>query len=673
MLAVPMMGRLADASEITAVVDYCGAGGESQGLVEAGIRVVQAANHDELAIRTHSANHADTDHLLTDLLVQDPRVRPRAHIYQASPECKWHSPAGGRKRHRAMLDMFDDYVPNAAGERSRATMMTVLSTAEAKRFPIVIVENVVEVTEWEMFEVWLAGFTALGYEHQILNVSAAHIWSAGNAPAPQWRDRIYFVFYLRGIPFPDVSPRPWAPCPMCGNDVRAVQAWKKPGRRIGKYRTQYVYTCPVLGHPVVEPYVMPALDALDLTDLGERIGDRSRPLAAATMRRVRVGALMFGGAPEIVKHTGHTWDAAKPQHPRHGDPGGYYRVRSAADPLEARTSTPGDALVHPFMTAVNHGDADHGRAFDPARTPLPTRSTKLGDALVTPFLSRQYNPRGEHVDHLNTSLSEPTHPITANGGGNHALVTPAYMVQRRDYDGPDASRVTPVTDPMPTRTASDRGIHGLVVPGTFISHQYGAQKGSEYRNSDPSSVPLGTITAGGAHHNLVTPSPIGVTLRNHAHPYALADDAAPAVTAGGNHHGIATPDGAFLSKHHGGLDYHPIAHMNKPLTQPMPTMVSKANVSLVVPPTRARPRFTADQIDQVDVSDYRFRMLKWREHASAQRFPREYVFTGNGSVNTLHAGNAVAVNVARYLGELAMVALGAATAASLGFEWLDVA
>jgi len=630
MLTVPMMGRLADASEITAVVDYCGAGGESQGLTEAGIRVIQAANHDELAIRTHSANHADTDHLLTDLLVQDPRMRPRAHIYQASPECTFHSPAGGRKRHRAMLDMFDDYVPDAAGERSRATMMTVLSMAESKRFPIVIVENVVEVADWEMFEVWLAGFTALGYEHQILNVSAAHVWSERNAPAPQWRDRIYFVFYLRGIPFPDIAPRPWAACALCGTDVRAVQSWKKAGRRIGKYRTQYVYVCPIPGHPVVEPYVMPALDALDLSDLGERIADRKRPLAAATMRRIRVGALMFGGAPEIVKHTGHTWDAAKPTHPRHGDPDAYYRVRSAGDPLEARTSTPGDALVQPFMTDVHHGKNVDGRAFDPASAPLPARSTKLGDAVVTPFLSRQYNPRGEHVDHLNTSVAEPTHPITANGGGNHALVSPPYMVQRRDYDGPDASRVTSSADPMPTRTASDRGIHGLV-------------------------------------------SPIGVTLRKHAQPYALDGDAAPTVTAGGNHHGLATLDGAFLSKHHGGLDYKAIGHMNKPLTAPLPTVVSKANVSLVVPSSRTRPRFTSDEIDAVDVSEYRFRMLKWREHATAQRFPREYVFTGNGSVNTLHAGNAVAVNVARYLGDLSVVALGGATAEALGYEWLAVA
>ena len=600
MLALPIMGRLADASEITAVVDYCGAGGESQGLVEAGIRVVQAANHFDKAIETHAANHRDTDHLLTDLLVQDPRMRPRAHIYQASPECTWHSPAGGRKRHRAMLDMFDDYVPDAAGERSRATMMTVLGMAEAKRYPIIIVENVVEVADWEMFEVWLAGFAALGYEHQILNVSAAHIWSERNAPAPQWRDRVYFAFYQRGIPFPDVSPRPWGHCTECGTDVRLVQSWKRPGRRIGKYRTQYVYACPVLGHPKVEPYVMPALDALDLSDLGDRIADKPlrklkdkktgetymSPLSRATLRRVKVGALMFPGEPEVVQHTGHTWDAAKPQHPRHGDPNAYYRVQPAAEPLAARTSTPGDAVVRPYVTAVNHGDADGVRAFDPAAAPWPTRSTKVGEGIVTPFLS----------------------------------------------------------------------------------HQYGELPGSEYRNSDPAASPLATITAGGTHHNVVTP--YGVTLRNHAEPYALDGEPAPTVTAGGRHHGLATP---FLSKHHGGIDYRAIGHMNKPITEPMPTLVGKTNVSLVTPTKRPRLEVTPEQIDAVDVSEFRFRMLQWREHANAQRFPRNYVFTGNGSVNTLLAGNAVAANVSHYLGLMCRVALGDATAAALGLDWLEVA
>jgi DNA (cytosine-5)-methyltransferase 1 len=485
-----------------------------------------------------------------------------------------------------MLDMFDDYVPDAAGERSRATMMTVLGMAEAKRYPIVIVENVVEVSRWEMFEVWLAGFTALGYQHQILSVSAAHIWSERNAPAPQWRDRIYFVFYLEGIEFPDVSPRPWGHCEACGADVRLMQSWKKPGRPIGKYRSQYVYRCPVLGHPIAEPYVMPALDALDLSDLGTRIGDRKRPLSAATMRRIRTGALMFNREPEIVAHTGHTWDATKKGHRRYGDPNGYHRVWPAADPLMARTSGPGDAIVHPHITTLNHGGGD-GRTFDPAAAPLPTRSTKLGEALVTPF----------------------------------------------------------------------------------ISHQYGAVKGSEYRNSDPASTPLGTITAGGGHHNLVTP-PVGITLRKNAAPYRVDEAPTATMAARGGHHGIASVDRAFVSRQY--TQKGSQRHLNTPLSSPLHAITGTGGNHALVTPTR-RPKIsaTSEEIDAVDVSDYRFRMLQWREHANAQRFPRDYRFTGNSGVNTLLAGNAVATNVACYLGLLARVALRDLTATEAGLEWLE--
>lgn len=568
---------------ITFVDDFCGAGGSSQGLHEAGLTLLQAANHFDKAIETHAANFPDADHLLADLLVYDPRRRPRADVHWMSPSCTWHSPAGGRKRKRAMLDLFDEYVPDDAGERSRMTMMTVISVAEAKRPPIVFVENVVEVADWELFEVWLAGMTALGYEHQILSVSAAHVWSAGNRPAPQWRDRVYFVFYQQGIRFPDVAPRPWAACEECGVDVRAVQAWKKPGRRIGKYRQQYVYVCPVPGHRAVEPYVMPALDALDLSDLGERIGDRKRPLAAATMRRIRVGALMFANEPELVKHTGHSYDAAKSYHPRHGEPDAYYRVQGAGDPLMARTSEPGDAMVTPFM------------------------------------------------------------------------------VQRRDYEGADAPRVASVNEPLSTRTASDRGIHGLVAPGAYVDV---ARSNNRPRSAAEPLAPLTT----GRNHSLI--APVGITLRRNAQPYEIGGDAAPTVTAAGNHHAIATP---FLSKHHGGLDYKAIGHMNKPVTEPLPTMVAKPNVSLVTPMPRPKVTASMEEVDAVDISDYRFRMLRWREHANAQRFPSDYVFTGNGSENTLMAGNAVASNVAHYLGQLARIALGDTTADDLGFEWLQEA
>ena len=50
-------------------------------------------------------------------------------------------------------------------------------------------------------------------------------------------------------------------------------------------------------------------------------------------------------------------------------------------------------------------------------------------------------------------------------------------------------------------------------------------------------------------------------------------------------------------------------------------------------------------------------MLKPREAANAQAFPRSYVIHGNLGEQQMQAGNAVAVNVAHWLGQAAVAAL----------------
>lgn len=66
---------------------FCGAGGSSSGLVEAGYKVVIAANHWQLAIESHQINHPDTDHSQADISQVDPRYFPRTHVLWGSPEC----------------------------------------------------------------------------------------------------------------------------------------------------------------------------------------------------------------------------------------------------------------------------------------------------------------------------------------------------------------------------------------------------------------------------------------------------------------------------------------------------------------------------------------------------------------------------------------------------------
>ena len=54
-------------SQLTITDMFCGAGGSSSGLVEAGYRVVIAANHWARAIESHQLNHPETDHSQADI------------------------------------------------------------------------------------------------------------------------------------------------------------------------------------------------------------------------------------------------------------------------------------------------------------------------------------------------------------------------------------------------------------------------------------------------------------------------------------------------------------------------------------------------------------------------------------------------------------------------------
>ncbi len=214
---------------------FCGAGGSSIGLTMAGGHLLLAANHSKRAIATHATNFPGSDHECADINHYDMRKLPRgAHILWASVICTESSPAGGRKRRTGMygpdqLELLKfGPVRKDVFERTRACAQDVIRATELHRFPIVIVENVVEFcTDWQLFGWWLDGMALLGYHHQIVSVSAAHIGGPGNPHAPQRRDRIYIVFNRRDIPAPDLAPRPIAHCGTCGT-VNGVQWSNKP-------------------------------------------------------------------------------------------------------------------------------------------------------------------------------------------------------------------------------------------------------------------------------------------------------------------------------------------------------------------------------------------------------------------------------------------------------------
>jgi DNA (cytosine-5)-methyltransferase 1 len=437
---------------------FCGAGGSSSGLAAAGLELKLAANHWQRAIDTHAANFVDAEHLCADVNNYDMRRLPTTDILWASPICTEASPAGGRTGKKAahgQLDLLEHGpIAQAGFERTRATFHDVIRATEVHRYRAVLVENVVDVVErWELFDWWVDGMQRLGYNVQFVSVSSAHIGDEMNLWAPQWRDRLYLVFTLRGIPLPDISPRPIALCVECDENVHAVQSWKNPrGRQLGKYRQQYVYRCPntACRHAVVEPYVLPAAAAIDWSDLGTRIGDRPRTktkpegLASSTIRRVRAGLEMFA------------------------------------------------ELRPPVMVSINHAD-DDPRAYPVGAAPLPTRSTKIGDGMAVPPM---LVPAGGTWNDTAASVAGPMRTRTARDA--EALVVPPFVTMLRNNN-----RATAVDEPIGTVTTGRH--HYLTVPeGAFYVKNHGGYADPK-RMAKPVSEPTGTITTAPGSHALVIP------------------------------------------------------------------------------------------------------------------------------------------------------------------------
>jgi len=422
---------------------FCGAGGSSIGLSGSGMELKLAANHWARAIETHSANYPDAEHLCADVNNYDMRRLPTTDVLWASPICTELSPAGGKRKTRGQLDLLAEGPIDSAGyERTRATFHDVIRATEVHRYRAVIVENVVDVLAWELFDWWLGGMKLLGYRCQFVSVSSAHVGGPTNPHAPQWRDRLYMVFTRESIREPDVTPRPLAWCFDCGENVQAVQSWRRQGvRMIGKYRQQYDYRCPnsECKHAIVEPYVLPAAAAIDWSNLGTRIGDRTKPLAANTMRRIQEGLRQFS-QPVITNVGGNTWE-------RPGS--GYVRAWPTGEaPMMARTGTPADALAcPPLVVNINHPD---NRSFPAHDGPLPSRTIKLGEGMLVP----------------------------SGGTWNNA---PTWT-----------------DEPMRTRLANEKGYEGICVP--FITE---ARRNSQAASVEDDA--LATVTAGGNHHELTIP------------------------------------------------------------------------------------------------------------------------------------------------------------------------
>lgn len=449
------------ASAFTVTDLFCGAGGSSLGAVAMGCELRMAVNHWQLAIDTHSSNFPDTEHDCNDVCGVDPRRYPSTNVLIASPECTNHSLAkGARRKNLGQGHLFKTTLIDPAEERSRATMWDVPRFAEFHRYDAVIVENVVDARHWVMWDAWLHAMDSLGYRWKCVSLNSMFC-----LPTPQSRDRLYVVFWRKGNRAPDLDFRPPAPCPRCGI-VEAIQTWKRNARTgapndVGRYRKQYVYTCPQC-RAEVTPFYYAALNAIDWTIPAQRIGDRPHPLKPRTLERIKYGLEKFGRTPLLVI-TNMTTDKG--------------RVRPVTDAHFVQTASAVSGLASPFLVETTFGARSASEAASPGDGPWATQTTRqsLGMTFAgTPFLTST-----NYFDDRTIQAGEAWH----------------------------------------TQTTQTK--FGITAPASFLVTLRGT--GSDQLPSTPIGLeePIGTISAGGRHHALISGAAL-MTLR--AHPEMLVNE-----------------------------------------------------------------------------------------------------------------------------------------------------
>jgi DNA (cytosine-5)-methyltransferase 1 len=503
-------------SFISVTDQFCGAGGSSLGASQAGTEIVMALNHWKLAVETHNTNFPNTKHDCTDISACDPRRYPATDILITSPECTNHSLAKGKRRKgQGQLSLFDENKVDPSEERSRATMWDVPRFAEYHRYNVIIVENVVDARNWQLFDAWIHAMQLLGYDHEIVyfNSMFAH-------PTPQSRDRMYVVFWRHGNRRPNLQFKPPAYCRKCEKNVESVQSWKNTRKQWGRYgnRNQYVYCCPNCAD-IVQPYYYCAANAIDWSIPGERIGDRKKPLKARTLERIAYGLEKFGKRYMLVQ-TDYS----------HSDS---QRTRLTTDVLPTQTSRQVLAMIAP-----NQGDKCTMKSILEA---LPTMTASGQPQFVSmPFLANYYgNDQAQAIDEAIGSVM-PTN--------KHALVIPPFLFS---YYG-ERPATQPIDDPMVTMTAM--GNHALVIPPFILSLNHSDDRMRSVEDPAATVMP-------GANPSLVVP-PFVLTLHKAAQERGI-EEALSTVVADGNHHFLVTP---FLTSYYGNDQAHSVEEAMNTLT-----------------------------------------------------------------------------------------------------------
>lgn len=518
----PAVRRRRNKHDTLVAVDlFSGFGGLTQGIERAGFDVIMAANHNPYKVSVHEANHPETEHWVANLVdteaadYHSARDLPAGDLLTAGVSCVNHSVANTKRAYAQGLSLFDvvdeEYEKAVTrSERDRATANCVLHYAAQHHPRLILVECTTELQSWgpllpgskkigdgTTYRWWLKQFELLGYRYRVLYLNSMFFG------VPQSRDRLYIAVWDRKLPTPDLDHRPPAWCGKCGEIVEARWSWKTgvPPSGTVRYGVQYNYRCPRC-HGEALPPATASLHALDLTNLGTRIGDRKRKLAAATEARAQRCMERFAEFPAVLmpakatrgseKHIEQPMATQTSQQETallstgavvavagntYEHPGSTCRTRDLSQPLPAQTATNSQALMSPPVALSGHVMPAHRHNGDGKNitAPMDTVTTTPEKAVLVAVHNYQGAPRG--VDQaLPTQTSAETLSLLS------ADVVPFKHTIPTGHG-----------EPMPTQTADQ--IPGLLTAGGLIKHN-GDITEAKYR-SHPLSDPLGAVVASG--------------------------------------------------------------------------------------------------------------------------------------------------------------------------------
>jgi site-specific DNA-cytosine methylase len=503
---------------MVAVDLFSGFGGFTQGIERAGFTTIMAANHNSYKIEVHEANHPDAEHWIADLV--DPesanyhsaRDLPRADLLVAGVSCVNHSQANSKKAYAQGLSLFDLDDPEfdaavTRSEKDRATANCVLHYAAAHHPRLILVECTTELYSWgpaiptrpkigdgSTYRWWLHQFELLGYRYRELYLNSMFFG------VPQSRDRLYICMWDKAIPTPDLEHRPPSWCGFCDQVVEAVWTWKTgvPATGSVRYGKQYNYRCPSCRAEVIPPAAA-SINALDLTDLGTRIGDRDKPLAASTMARAERCRQRFAEFPAVLMPAKavrgsekHPWQPMGTQTSQQETallstaailkaagntferPGSTCRTRGTDKPLWTQSSTEETGLLAPPLAcAIDNYQGAPRSAGDPLPTQGGSETLGLLSARVLPNRTNGTSRgMGESMETL----------VGGAGSGGLGVLSTGILPYRRNT-------IPTHAEPMPTVTAEQ--IPGLLTAAGRVQCN-GSIDEAKYR-AYPLDKPLGTV------------------------------------------------------------------------------------------------------------------------------------------------------------------------------------